>query len=110
MEIQIIEIDQVEIGPRLRSLDAAKVDALAESMAAIGLQQAISVWAPNSETLELVAGLHRLEAARKLGWEDINCIFVDMDYLTRQLWEISARRRRRDIRPSGRIWLDRGWH
>ena len=28
MEIQTVDVDQVQIGPRLRSLDAAKVDAL----------------------------------------------------------------------------------
>ena len=100
MEIQTIEVDQVQVGDRLRSLDTAKIDALAESMAAIGLQQPISVWAPNSETLDLVAGLHRLEAARKLGWEDIDCIFVHMDKIDRQLWEIDENLMRADLSPA----------
>ncbi len=82
------DVELVQIGDRLRSLDPDKVAALAESMDAIGLQQPISVWSDSIDTLELVAGLHRLEAARKLGWEDIDCIFVDMDDLDRQLWEI----------------------
>ena len=63
------DVDMVQVGDRLRSLDPEKVAALAESMDAFGLQQPISVWSDSIDTLELVAGLHRLEAARRLGWE-----------------------------------------
>ena len=50
--------DAVTIRERLRAEDPAKIKALAASMAEIGLQQPISVWAPNDETCHLVAGLH----------------------------------------------------
>jgi len=100
MEVRYCEVDQVQIGNRLRSLDPDKVASLAESMDAIGLQQPISVWSDNIETLQLVAGLHRLEAARKLGWEDIDCIFVNLDDLDRQLWEIDENLMRAELGPA----------
>ena len=52
--------DAVIVAKRLRAKDPAKVKALAESMAEIGLQQPISVWSPDSTTCNLVAGYHRL--------------------------------------------------
>ena len=60
-------VDAVSVGERLRSFDPEKVEAFAESMDAIGLQHPISVWSPDTDTLDLVTGLHRLEAAKKLG-------------------------------------------
>ena len=97
MEVRYCIVDLVQVGDRLRSLNPEKVSALAESMADIGLNQPISVWSDGMETLELVAGRHRLEAARKLGWEDIDCIFVDMDELDRQLWEIDENLMRSEL-------------
>ncbi len=51
--------DGVDVSERLRRKDDARVKALAESMAEIGLQQPISIWTPNDETCDLVTGLHR---------------------------------------------------
>jgi hypothetical protein len=33
----------------------------------------------------LVAGRHRLAAALRLGWEQIDCLFVDMDEIGREI-------------------------
>ncbi len=100
-------VDAVDVGERLRSLDPEKVAALAESIDAIGLQQPISVWSPDDDTLDLVAGLHRLEAFKKLRrelpdeadlrWDEIPCVFVDMDDLDRQLWEVDENLIRADL-------------
>ena len=49
------EVDQVQVGERLRSLDANKVAELAKNMDAIGLQHPISIYSPNNEVLELGA-------------------------------------------------------
>lgn len=49
------------------------VTELARSMAEIGLLQPILV----TPGLDLVAGWHRLEAARLLGWSEIDVIYVD---------------------------------
>ena len=83
MEIRYCEVDQVQIGERLRFLDANKVAALVESMEKIGLQQPISVWSSDSTTYNLVAGYHRLLAAQQLKWNEIDCVFVEMEDLDR---------------------------
>lgn len=88
MQVDRIWLDALVVGDRLRTVDGAKVDALAASMAAIGLQQPVSVWFDEDETMHLVAGLHRVRAAEKLGWEQINAVTVEMDEIDRVLWEI----------------------
>jgi len=88
MEHGKVFTDGVTVGARLRQLDAKKVDDLAESLARVGLLQPILVWAPDHETCALVAGQHRLAAAIKLGWSEIECIFVSLDEIDRELAEI----------------------
>src|SRR3546814_12775661 len=66
-------------------------------MAAIGLQQPISVWIDDDERPVLVAGRHRLAAAAKLGWEEIDCIYVGLDEVDRRLWEIAANLQRAEL-------------
>ena len=90
-------IDNIVIGKNRRAVDPKKVALLADSIEKIGLQTPISVWSPDSQTLDLVAGLHRLEACRKLGFEDIDCVFVGLDDLDRQLWEIDENLMRSDL-------------
>ena len=98
-------VDAMVVGDRLRSIDPEKVTMLAESIAAIGLQQPISVWSPNADVLKLIAGRHRFEAFKKLGrenpkdmrWKEIDCVFLDMDDLDRQLWEIDENLCRADL-------------
>jgi ParB family chromosome partitioning protein len=63
----MIPIAEVFVGKRMRHLDGAKVAALVESIRAVGLIHPICVTAGGT----LVAGLHRLEAAKTLGWRDI---------------------------------------
>ena len=84
-----VQLSSLQIGKRHRDLHhSRKVAALAKSMAAIGLQQPISVRADEHDVMHLVAGLHRVEAARRLGWEYIDCIFIDLSELDSELWEI----------------------
>ncbi|WP_456320441.1 hypothetical protein [Sphingobium chungbukense] len=45
----------------------------------------------------LVAGYHRLEAARILGWEKIDAIDADDDDLSAELWEIAENLHRHDL-------------
>ena len=98
MELGTIFLDVLTVSKRLRHLDAAKVESIAESMEAIGLQQPISIWASeDGAVVELVAGAHRVEAAKNLGWDKIDCIFVNMDELDRRLWEIDENLRRADL-------------
>ncbi len=101
MEHDCVEPGLVQVPKRLRAVVPAKVKQLAESMAAIGLQQPITVWSNAPDHLELVAGAHRLAAAIKLGWPQIDVISVDdMPEIDRQLWEIDENLMRAELSPS----------
>jgi phage N-6-adenine-methyltransferase len=75
-----IDIEIVVIPPTHRAIDFKKVDELAQSMArpGIGLMHAITVYwdGESTSSYEVVAGGHRLEAARSLGWEWIEAKVV----------------------------------
>ena len=91
MKTVTVAIDAVTVRERHRDAMPEKVAAIAASMAKIGLQTPISVWTRDTADdveIVLVAGLHRLQAARKLGWADIEAFDVELDELDRELWEI----------------------
>ena len=89
MRVETTFVDGIQVGARHRLINPERVAALAESMKEIGLQTPITVHAPDDDTHLLVAGLHRLEAAKKLGWETIPVFFVTMNDIDREMWEIS---------------------
>jgi sulfiredoxin len=67
MKREQFEIARIYVPVKRRAtLEQAKVDALAASILAEGLQQPILV-RPDGDRFVLVEGLHRLEAARSLG-------------------------------------------
>lgn len=59
-------ISEIMVGPRVRR-DMGDLDALAASIADVGLLQPIVVKPDGT----LVAGQRRLEACRMLGWDDV---------------------------------------
>jgi ParB-like chromosome segregation protein Spo0J len=62
-----LEIDEIYVPQALRKpIDAAKLQAIAESIAEIGQQTPILVRS-DKERYVLVSGLHRLEACKALG-------------------------------------------
>jgi hypothetical protein len=97
MELGKVFVDDVVVGENRRPIDKAAVERLAESMKAIGLQTPISIWADDKDRPVLVAGHHRLEAARALGWEQIECCFVAMDADDRRRWEIAENLHRAEL-------------
>ena len=71
---------------RLREVDPAQVKALAESIKEVGLINPITVYPRdiirNGQTVEgygLVAGAHRLEACKSLGWSEVPVVVVDLN-------------------------------
>lgn len=98
MNVEKIWVDGLEIGPRMRAVDQTKVDALAASMQVLGLRQPISVWADGNHGVHLVAGLHRVKAAEKLGWETIDAIVVDLNDIDRRRWEIAENLHRSELK------------
>ena len=100
--ISSVPIDTIHTGERARSLCETAVETLAESIKAIGLQTPISLIAePNGrdERYVLVAGLHRLEAHRRLGKSRIDARIIDLDETDRQLWEIAENLHRAELTP-----------
>src|SRR6266850_2627923 len=83
-ELTHIALDEIYVPDDRRALQADKVADLAQSMKILGLLSPIAVrWVrkevtlPNTLTVKgahhLVYGLHRLTAARQLGWTEIPC-------------------------------------
>ncbi len=115
MKITRVFIAQITVPKtRLRKLNPDKVKSLAKSMKAIGLQYPITMRKSATNEMHLIAGLHRLEAAKSLGWDTINCIFMDGSLTKRDLWEIDENLMRAELTPSERrahlrkrkkIWL-----
>lgn len=77
-----IEIERITVGARKRM--RGDIDALAQSIADVGLLQPIVV----SRDLRLIAGLHRLEACKRLGMREIEATVVDMEGAEAELAEI----------------------
>ncbi|MDD9876608.1 MAG: ParB N-terminal domain-containing protein [Magnetovibrio sp.] len=73
---QSVAIDTVYVpAKRKKTLDEAKVEALAESIIEEG--QKSPIWVRQGQgRLVLVEGLHRLEALKALGETEIDAIFV----------------------------------
>lgn len=106
MRAHLIRVDDIEIGERHRALSDDAVQRLAASMADIGLKQPISIRLVEEMEIDgeivcgvpmLVAGRHRLAAAKSLGWSEIDCIEVDDDPITAELWEIAENLHRCDL-------------
>jgi ParB-like chromosome segregation protein Spo0J len=81
---------------RARGLDDAAVERLMDSMRRLGLQTPISVRMDGDDLL-LVAGRHRLEAARRLGWDRIEAVYIEGDENDARLWEISENLHRAEL-------------
>jgi ParB family chromosome partitioning protein len=86
--IEEISLDKIKVGVRRRVLDQAKVDAIGDSIDRIGLQTPITVYKTDNDDFQLGVGLHRHAAAKSRNWTKIPCRVVQMDDLSRQLWEI----------------------
>ena len=79
-----IKISEIKINPGRRDTQQRNVEELARSIAAVGLMNPITVTQDNT----LIAGLHRLEAVKLLGWTEIECTVSDVDGLQAELAEI----------------------
>ena len=80
------EIGHISTMGRLRKADPKQVAGIAESIKEVGLLNPITV-VPGKvifngqkiDGYQLVAGLHRLEACKGLGWADIPIVVLDLD-------------------------------
>jgi ParB/RepB/Spo0J family partition protein len=89
---------------RLRAVQEDAVATLAESMSLIGQRVPITVRetpGPGgdgaNEGFVVVAGIHRLLAARRLGWERIDATCLEGDETEARLWEIAENLHRAEL-------------
>ena len=74
----VVPIDLIDEGTRQRSFDPTLADAYAATLPTLGLMQPIEV-ARSGERFRLLDGKHRLEAAKRVGWETIPVTIGTLD-------------------------------
>lgn len=79
-----IPIFQITVNAGRRETDPEAVQELADSISKVGLLNSITV----DRDYTLIAGLHRLEAAKLLGWSEIECNISSLEGLLADLAEI----------------------
>jgi hypothetical protein len=88
-----ISIAAIQIGERRRKLDQAKVDALARSIAILGLKHPVTVY-QSASGFDLIAGWHRIEAVKRLGLDSIEATVITENTA---LWEIDENLARAEL-------------
>lgn len=88
-----IPIFQINVNAGRREADQDAVQKLADSISKVGLLNPITV----DQEYTLIAGLHRLEAAKRLGWPEIECTVKNLDGLLAELAEIDENLIRRKL-------------
>lgn len=84
-----VPLQHIETGDRLRQVDPDFVDLIAVSMEQHGLLTPIEVGEGDAQGVQrLIAGAHRVAAARKLGWTHIDARVFTGDALSAELREI----------------------
>jgi ParB family chromosome partitioning protein len=94
-----LPITTIRIKEGRRAVDENKVRELADSMKTVGLINHITV----NTNLELIAGAHRIAAARLLGWDEIEAVMWDCDDYLSELAEIDENLMRNELH-----YLDEG--
>ncbi|NBJ81409.1 chromosome partitioning protein ParB [bacterium 1XD42-94] len=88
-------IREIRIREGRRRLDDSNVKELAESIQELGLLNPITI----DRNHVLIAGFHRLEAVRILGWEEVECTVSSLDGLEAELAEIDENFIRKNLPP-----------
>lgn len=93
-----IPLDLIEVGERLRAVDQDYVALIAQSLAERGLDTPIIVAGAGPDGRHtLIAGGHRVAAARLAGWAEIAAKVVEADELQAKLIEIDENLIRREL-------------
>jgi len=88
--LQLLLVSEIDDSGRLRPVDAVAAQGIAASMARDGLLNPIDVCQlPGKKGFRLVAGGHRLAAARLLGWQEIPAFIRSANALDRKAREIA---------------------
>lgn len=92
-----MKINEVKINAGRRTIDVKKVKELSESIKELGLLNPITV----NEDGTLIAGMHRLEACKLLGFEEIKVNKINLSFLLAELAEIDENLIRNELH-----WLE----
>lgn len=90
-----VNINDIKVNPGRRAVSQDGIEELAFSISEIGLLNPITLTADYT----LVAGLHRLEAVKSLGWSEVECTITDLNGLTAQLAELDENFARTNLSP-----------
>jgi len=93
----MIKIKEIKINKNRRKVDDKKIKELSESIKELGLLNPITI---NTDKT-LIAGMHRLEACKLLGYDEIKVNIVNLDSLLSELAEIDENLIRNELH-----WLD----
>ena len=88
-----IPIFQIKVNEGRREVNPEAVHELSDSITKVGLLNPITV----DLDYTLIAGLHRLEAVKLLGWEEIECNVSSLDGIQAELAEIDENFIRRNL-------------
>jgi len=94
-----IKVSDIKVNEGRRSIDYSKVKEIAESIKEIGLINPVTITKDNV----LIAGMHRLEAAKLLNIAEIECNILDLDKLRAEMAEIDENLIRNELH-----YIDRG--
>lgn len=93
----LIPVTAVLSHRRRRKFDPAYVTALSESIRDIGLWHPITVAPMVDGVYPLVAGEHRLEACKCLGWVEIPAMIASVSEIEREIWQIDENLQRAEL-------------
>ena len=117
-QIEQVHPSSIRFGELVRPLCQKRVKALAASMSEIGLRTPITIRMVDDYLDHdgvyvdgqpiVVAGAHRLEAARLLGWNYIECfLFEDDSEADSEAWQLHENLHRNELTPSKRAEIQR---
>ena len=106
--IRDLSINEIRVKEPHRPIDEKKLVAIKDSMAEIGLKTAITVRARKNGPV-LIAGLHRLKAAKALGWKEIPCVIIDCKKVDADLWGLAENLHRAELTAIQRSEFIKEW-
>ena len=90
-----VKISDIKVNPGRRGVLDNDVEELALSILDVGLLNPITL----TGDYTLIAGLHRLEAVKLLGWTEVECIITDLEGLSAELAELDENFARANLSP-----------
>ncbi len=90
-----VKISDIKVNPGRRAASEKDIEELAFSIEEIGLLNPITL----TEDYTLIAGLHRLEAVKQLGWTEVECTITDLEGPSAELAELDENFARANLSP-----------